>query len=201
MRPLSLRGPSESRLQTRNGTAAAMHSLYHFKPRVLTPPRHGVAGVASRRAGSSVAERAADGKVRARTRSGAAAPCFPTLGLAQVSLPARPRSRRVLLCVPAPCLSSTVQPDLRLHSVGGRKLSEATLEPTLDGCPAAAWGSSMAARRSSRRRLWCHRGVRRWPERAALEVRTVVCRRAWCPPLAGRSFWTHYRSEGALEPL
>ena len=192
MRPLSLRGPSESRLQTRNGTAAAMHSLYHFKPRVLTPPRHGVAGVASRRAGSSVAERraerAADGKVRARTRSGAAAPCFPTLGLAQVSLPARPRSRRVLLCVPAPCLSSTVQPDLRLHSVGGRKLSEATLEPTLDGCPAAAWGSNMAARKSSRRRLWCHRGVRRWPERAALEVRTVVCRRAWCPPLAGWSF-------------
>ena len=140
MRPLSLRGPSESRLQTRNGTAAAMHSLYHFKPRVLTPPRHGVAGVASRRAGSSVAERAADGKVRARTRSGAAAPCFPTLGLAQVSLPARPRSRRVLLCVPAPCLSSMAQPDLRLHSVGGRGLPEAALGPLFYGCQAAACG-------------------------------------------------------------
>ena len=149
LRPLSLRGPSESRLQTRNGTAAAMHSLYHFKPRVLTPPRHGVAGVARRRAGSSVAERAADGKVRARTRSGAAAPCFPTLGLAQVSLPARPRSRSVLLCVPAPCLSSMAQPDLRLHSVGGRGLPEAALGPLFDGCQAAACGCSMAERRSS----------------------------------------------------
>ena len=202
LRPLSLRGPSESRLQTRNGTAAAMHSLYHFKPRVLTPPRHGVAGVASRRAGSSVAERAAeDGKVRARTRSGAAAPCFPTLGLAQVSLPARPRSRSVLLCVLAPCLSSVGQPDLRLHSVGGRRLPDAALEPTFDGCPAAARGSSMAARRSSRRRPWCHRGVPRCPEEAALEVRTAVERRACCLPLASRSTRTHYRAEGPLEPL
>ena len=69
---------------------------------------------------------------------GTVALCLPTPRLTQVSLLARPRPRSVLLCVPVPCLSSTVQPDLRLHSVGGRRLSEAALEPTLDSCPAAA---------------------------------------------------------------
>ena len=63
---------------------------------------------------------------------------LPTLRLTQVSLIARPRPRSVLVCVLVPCLSSTTQPDLRLHSVGGRRLSEAALEPTLDSCPAAA---------------------------------------------------------------
>ena len=90
---------------------------------------------------------------------------------------------------------------LRLHSVGGRRLPDAALEPTFDGCPAAARGSSMAARRSSRRRPWCHRGVPRCPEEAALEVRTAVERRACCLPLASRSTRTHYRAEGPLEPL
>ena len=160
-----------------------------------------MAGTASQRAGSSVAEQANDGKVRARRRSGAAALCFPTLWLAQVSLPARPRSRRVLLCVPAPCLSSMAQPDLRLHSVGGRSLPDAAWEPTFNGCPAAACGSSMAARRSSRRRLWCHRGVCRCPERALFEVRTAVCHRSCCSPSAGRSTRTHHRAEGPLAPL
>ena len=201
LRPLSLRGPSESRLQTRNGSAAAMHSLYHFKPRVLTPPRHGVAGVASRRAGSSVAERAADGKVRARTRAGAAAPCFPTLWLAQVSLPARPRPHSVLLCVLTPWLSSMAQPDLRLHPVCGRRLSEAAFEAAFDGCHLAALGRSLAARRSSRRPPWCHRGGRLHRRRATFEVRTAVDRRACCPGLPGRSTRTHYRAGGPLEPL
>ena len=194
LRPLSLRGPSESRLQTRNGTAAAMHSLYHFKPRVLTPPRHGVAGVASRRAGSSVAERAADGKVRARTRAGAAAPCFQTLWLAQVSLPARPRPHSVLLCVLTPWLSSMAQPDLRLHPVRGRRLSEAARAADFDGCRRAAQGSSMGTQGSSRRPPWCHRGGRLYRRRATFEVRTAVDRRACCPGLPGRSTRTHCRA-------
>ena len=106
--------------------------------------------------------------------------------------------------MPAPCLSSTAQapqPDLRLHTVGGRRLSEAALEPTLDSCPAAASGSSMAARRSSRRRPRCHRGVHQWPERAAFDVRTAVCRRVCCPPPAGRSARTHCRAVWLLESL
>ena len=133
--------------------------------------------------------------------AGAPELCLPTLKLAQVSLPARPRPRSVLLCVPAPCLSSTAQPDHRLHSVGGRRLSDAALGPTLDSCPAAACGSSMAARRSSRRRPWCHRGVRQWPERAAFDVRTAVCRRVCCPPPAGRSARTHCRAVWLIESL
>ena len=96
------------------------------------------------------------------------------LKLTQVSLIARPRPRSVLLCVPVPCLSSTAQPDLRLHSVGGRSLSDAALERTFDGCQAAVRGSSLAARRSSRRRPWCRRSVRRCPERALFEVWTAV---------------------------
>ena len=126
---------------------------------------------------------------------------MPTLRLTQVSLLARPRPRSVLLCVPVPCLSSTAQPDLRLHSVGGRSLSDAALERTFDGCQAAVRGSSLAARRSSRRRPWCHRGVRQWPERAAFDVRTAVCRRVCCPPPAGRSARTHCRAVWLLESL
>ena len=81
--------------------------------------------------------------------AGAAAACLPTLRLTQVSLIARPRPRSVLLCVLAPYLSSTAQPDLRLHSVRGRRLPDATLEATFDGCPmaaraAAAWRRTVA---------------------------------------------------------
>ena len=133
--------------------------------------------------------------------AGAPELCLPVLKLAQVSLPARPRRRSMLLCVPAPCLSSTAQPDHRLHSVGGRRLSDAALEPTFDGCPAAASGSSMAARRSSRRRPRCHRGVHQWPERAAFDVRTAVGRRVCRPPPAGRSARTHCRAVWLLESL
>ena len=159
-------------------------------------------GGASRRACRSVAERAADGKVRARTRAGAAAPCFPTLWLAQVSLPARPRPHSVLLCVLTPWLSSMAQPDLRLHPVCGRRLSEAAFEAAFDGCHLAALGRSLAARRSSRRPPWCHRGGRLHRRRATFfEVRTAVDRRACCPGLPGRSTRTHYRAGGPLEPL
>ena len=166
-------------------------------------PRTGreVAGVASRPAWSSVAERADDVKVRALTRPGTAAPCLTTLRLAQVSSIAHPRPRRVLLCVPAPCLSSMAQPDLRLHPVCGRRLSEAAFEAAFDGCHLAALGRSLAARRSSRRPPWCHRGGRLHRRRAMFEVRTAVDRRACCPGLPGRSTRTHYRAGGPLEPL
>ena len=87
---------------------------------------------------------------------GTVALCLPTPRLTQVSLLARPRPRSVLVCVPAPCLSSMAQPDLRLHPVGGRNLPDAAWEPTFSGCQAAACGSSMAAHRSSRRRPWWH---------------------------------------------
>ena len=42
--------------------------------------------------------------------------------------------------------SATRQPDPKLHSVGGRRLLDAALELALDGCHAAACGSSMSAR-------------------------------------------------------
>ena len=175
--------------------------MYCFNPRRNPTRRSSRLCTASRRSCSSVAEQADDGELRARTQPGTAAPCWATAKLTCVSLPARPRARSVLLCVLAPWLLSMAQPDLRLHSVGGRKLSEATLEPTLDGCPAAASGSSMAARRSSRRRPRCHRGVHQWPERAAFDVRTAVCRRVCCPPPAGRSARTHCRAVWLLESL
>ena len=97
---------------------------------------------------SSGAEQAADDELRAPTMAGAPELCLPVLKLAQVSFIDRPRPRSVLLCVPAPCLSSTAQPDLRLHSVGGRRLSEATLEPL-----------SMAARRQRAAAAWRHAGA------------------------------------------
>ena len=75
-------------------------------------------------------------------------------------------------------LSSTAQPDIRLHSVGGRRLSGAATEPTFDGSRAAVPGSSVVASRSSRRSPWRCLGVRRCPKRAAHEVRTAVGRRA-----------------------
>ena len=159
------------------------------------------AGAAKRRDGSPTRRIADDGKVRARRRAGAASPCFPTLGLAQVSLPARPRPHSVLLCVLTPWLSSMAQPDLRLHPVCGRRLSDAAFEAAFDGCHLAALGRSLAARRSSRRPPWCHRGGRLHRRRATFEVRTAVDRRACCPGLPGRSIWTHFRAEGPLGPL
>lgn len=124
-----------------------------------------------------------------------------TLMLTQVSLPARPRPHSVLLCVLTPWLSSMAQPDLRLHPVCGRRLSEAAFEAAFDGCHLAALGRSLAARRSSRRPPWCHRGGRLHRRRAMFEVRTAVDRRACCPGLPGRSTRTNYRAGGPLEPL
>ena len=111
-----------------------------------------------------------------------------------VSLPARPRPRSVLLCVPAPCLLSMAQPDLWLHPLCGRGLSDAAFEAAFDGCHLAALGRSLAARRSSRRPPWCHRGGRLHRRRATFEVRTAVDRRACCPGLPGRSTRTHCRA-------
>ena len=101
----------------------------------------------------------ADGCLRARTMAGAVVLCWPTLRLTQVSLPARTRPHSVLLCGLAPCLSSTAQPDLRLHCVHGRRLSDAALGATFNGYQLAARGGSMATRKSSRRRPWPNRGV------------------------------------------
>ena len=155
MRSLSLRRPFESRLQTWIRIWRTTRSRYRFKLLVNRTRRSSRRGVASRRAGSSVADPADDGKVRARRRAGAASPCFPTLGLAQVSLPARPRPHSVLLCVLTPWLSSMAQPDLRLHPVCGRRLSDAAFGPTFDGCQADASGYNIAERRSSRRPPGC----------------------------------------------
>ena len=56
-------------------------------------------------------------------------------------------------------LSSTAQPDIRLHSVGGRRLSGAATEPTFDESRAAVPGSSVGASRSLRRPPSCYRGA------------------------------------------
>ena len=134
--------------------------MYNFNPRRNPTRRSSRLCTASRRSCSSVAEQADDGELRARTQPGTAAPCWATAKLTCVSLPARPRARSVLLCVLAPWLLSMAQPDLRLHPVRGRRLSEAAFEAAFDGCHLAALGRSLAARRSSRRPPWCHRGGR-----------------------------------------
>ena len=75
-------------------------------------------------------------------------------------------------------LLSTVQPDHRLHSMRGRRLSGAAVEAALDGCQAAARSSFVAACRSSRRPPSCCRGAAPVAGRAALEARTAASRRA-----------------------
>ena len=98
-------------------------------------------------------------------------------------------------------LSSTAQPDIRLHSVGGRRQSGAAWERAFDGPQAAVPGSSVAARRSSRRTPCACLGLRRCSGRAALEVRTAGCRRAGLLPLPGRSARTYCRAGGAFQTL
>ena len=100
-----------------------------------------------------------------------------------------------------PPRATTTQPTHRLLSVHGRRPLDAVLEAVLDGCQAAACGSSVPAGRSSRRPLCPCLGVHRGPGRPALEVRTAVGRRASCPQPPGRSARTHRRARGALEPL
>ena len=142
--------------------------MYGFNPLVDRPRRSRRRGVVRRRGCSSVAEQADGGELRARTKAGAAAPCWATAKLTWVSLPARPRPRSVLLCVPTPWLSSMAQPDLRLHPVRGRRLSEAARAADFDGCRRAAQGSSMGTQGSE------------------LAAPTVVPPR--CVPLAGEGF-------------
>ena len=98
-------------------------------------------------------------------------------------------------------LSSTVQPDHRLHSMRGRRLSGAAMEAAPDGCPAAARGSVVAASRSSRRPPSCYRRAAPVAGRAALKARTAATRRTSRPQPPGRSARTHRRARGALEPV
>ena len=98
-------------------------------------------------------------------------------------------------------LSSTAQPDIRLHSVGGRRLSGAATEPTFDASRAAVPGSSVGASRSLRRPPSCYRGAAPVAGRPMPEARTAASRRASWPQLPGRSARTHCRARGALEPL
>ena len=57
------------------------------------------------------------------------------------------------------CLSSTAQPEHRLHSMHGRRLSGAAVEAALDGCQVSARGNLVGASRSSRRPPSCYRGA------------------------------------------
>ena len=75
-------------------------------------------------------------------------------------------------------LSSTAQPDIRLHSVGGRRLSGAATEPTFDAPRAAVPGSSVGASRSLRRPPSCYRGAAPVAGRPMPEARTAASRRA-----------------------
>ena len=77
-----------------------------------------------------------------------------------------------------PPRATTTQPTHRLLSVDGRRPLDAALEAVLDGCQAAAPGSSVAAGRSSRRLPCPCLGLRRGLERPTPEVRTAVGRRA-----------------------
>ena len=89
-----------------------------------------------------------------------------------------PSANQVLAHTTRPPRATTTQPTHRLLSVHGRRPLDAALEAVLDGCQAAACGSSVAAGRSSRRPLCPCLGVHRGPGRPALEVRTAVGRRA-----------------------
>ena len=64
-----------------------------------------------------------------------------------------------------PPRTTTTQPTHRLLSVDGRRPLDAALEAVLDGCQAAAPGSSVAAGRSSRRPPCPCLAVRRGPGR------------------------------------
>ena len=114
LKPYSERNAVAVRLQVARGSAKAFEQERGCKTTRLQQRRQAD--------GPRQGARADDG--------GTVALCLPTPRLTQVSLLARPRPRSVLLCVPAPCLSSMAQPDLRLPSVGGRSLPDAALEHT-----------------------------------------------------------------------
>ena len=92
--------------------------------------------------------------------------------------PARPVDEQGAAHTACPPRTTTTQPDTRLLSVDGRRPLDAALEAVLDGCQAAAPGSSVAAGRSSRRLPCPCLDLRRGPERPTPEVRTAVGRRA-----------------------
>ena len=98
-------------------------------------------------------------------------------------------------------LLSTAQPDHRLHSMRGRRLSGAAVEAAVDGCQVAASGNLVAASRGSRRPPSCYRGAAPVAGRPMPEARTAAGRRASWPQLPGRSARTHCRARRALEPL
>ena len=76
------------------------------------------------------------------------------------------------------CLSCTVQPEHRLHSMHGRRLSGAAVEAALDGCQVSARGNLVGASRSSRRPSSCYRGAAPVAGRPMPEARTAASRRA-----------------------
>ena len=78
--------------------------------------------------------------------------------------PARPVDEQGAAHTACPPRSSITQPDIRLHSVGGRSPSDAAVEPHFDGCQAAELGCSVAALWSSRRPPCSCLGVRQGPE-------------------------------------
>lgn len=75
-------------------------------------------------------------------------------------------------------LLSTAQPDHRLHSMRGRRLSGAAVEAAVDGCQVAASGNLVAASRGSRRPPSCYRGAAPVAGRPMPEARTAASRRA-----------------------
>ena len=95
---------------------------------------------------SSVGKRMAGSWLCALAATGAAALCSLRLGRCNVGSPAPTQLHIVQLCLLSRWRSATRQPDPKLHSVGGRRLLDAALELALDGCHAAACGSSMSAR-------------------------------------------------------
>ena len=89
-----------------------------------------------------------------------------------------PSTKQVLAYTARSPCATTTQPTHRLLCVHGRRPSGAALEAVHCGCQAAARGSSVVARRSSRRPPCPCLGVRRGPGRPAHEVRTAAGRRA-----------------------
>ena len=97
--------------------------------------------------------------------------------------PARPVDEQGAAHTACPPRTTTTQPTHRLLSVDGRRPLDAALEAVLDGCQAAALGSSVAAGRSSRRPpcpcLGARRYTRRGPARpGGPDGPTAVGRRA-----------------------
>ena len=117
-------------------------------------------------------------------------------------------SHRRIRCCSHPLPTSRIhhaQPDIRLPSVDGRRPSGDAWGSTFDGNQAAVPGSSVAARRSSRRTPCACLGLRRCSGRAALEVWTAGGRQAHgllplpapsCPPGPTAESWGGFGDPG-----